>query len=151
MQRQGGVVKKHWCSLEQSPGSTSRDTQNCILSPSTELKLPKMEDVNYLMRASLVAQMIMNLPLMQETRNLFLDWEYSWRRKWLTQSNSSAWRTWRTEDPGRLQSMELQGVKHNGATNTLLFHLMKHSSFQRSQSDNLENQRSLSGDHQRPD
>ena len=46
-----------------------------------------MEDVNYLMRASLVAQMIMNLPLLPETHVLFLDWEYSLEKEMATQSN----------------------------------------------------------------
>ena len=57
------------------------------MSPSTELKLPKMEDVNYLMRASLLAQMIKNLPLMPETQVLSLDWEYSLEKEMATHSS----------------------------------------------------------------
>ena len=67
-----------------------------------------MEDVNYLMRASLVAQMIMNLPLMPETQVLFLDWEYSLEKEMATQSNILARRTPWTEEPGGLQSIGSQ-------------------------------------------
>ena len=33
-------------------------------------------------QASLVAQMVQNLPAMQETQVQSLDWEDPWRRKW---------------------------------------------------------------------
>ena len=46
-----------------------------------------MEDVNYLMRASLLAQMIKNLPLMLETQVLSLDWEYSLEKEMATHSS----------------------------------------------------------------
>ena len=57
-------------------------------------------------RASLVAQLVKNLPAMQETRFRFLD---PLQKGMATQSSILAWEIQRTEEPGRLQSMWLQG------------------------------------------
>ena len=51
-------------------------------------------------RASLVAQMVKNLPAMQETHVHSLGWEIPWRKKGL----AAPW----TEEPGGLQSMGSQ-------------------------------------------
>ena len=40
-----------------------------------------------------------------------------------THSSILAWKIPRTEEPGRLQSMELQRVRHDRVTNTLFYHL----------------------------
>ena len=69
-----------------------------------------MEDVNYLMRASLLAQMIKNLPLMPETQVLSLDWEYSLEKEMATHSSILTWRIPWTEEPGWLQSTGLKRV-----------------------------------------
>ena len=45
------------------------------------------------MRASLVAQMVMNLPAMQETQVQSLRWEYPLEKVIATHSSILAWRT----------------------------------------------------------
>ena len=56
--------------------------------------------------ASLVAQMIKNLPTMWETWVLFLDWEDLLEEGMATHSSILAWEIPWTEEPGRLQSVE---------------------------------------------
>ena len=56
-------------------------------------------------RASLVAQMVKNLPAKQETWVWSLGWEDSWRKGLATHSSTLAWRIPWTEEPGGLQSM----------------------------------------------
>ena len=58
--------------------------------------------------ASLVAQKAKNLPGMQETQFLFLDWEDPLEKGMATHSSILVWRIPRTEEPGGLQSMRLQ-------------------------------------------
>ena len=62
---------------------------------------------------SLVAQMVKNLPAMQETWVGSLGWEDPWRRAWqptpVFLPRESPW----TEEPGGLQFMGLQRVAHN--------------------------------------
>ena len=59
-------------------------------------------------RASLVAQMVNSLPAMQDTRVLSLDWEDPLEKEMTTPSSILAWEIPWTEEPGRIQSMELQ-------------------------------------------
>ena len=54
------------------------------------------------MWASLMAQMVKNLPAMQETWVQSLDWEDPLEKETATHSSSFAWRIPWTEDPGRL-------------------------------------------------
>ena len=62
--------------------------------------------------ASLVAQMVKNLPAMQETGVLSLIWEDPLEKGMATHSSILAWEIpWR-EKPGGLQSMGLQRVGH---------------------------------------
>ena len=56
--------------------------------------------------ASLVAQIVKNLPEVQETQVLFLGREDSLEKEMATHSSIFAWRIPWTEDPGRLQSQE---------------------------------------------
>ena len=63
-----------------------------------------------------VAQMVKNLPAMWETRDWSLDLEDPLEKEMATHSSISAWRIPQTEEPGRLQSMESQRVRHNWAT-----------------------------------
>ena len=58
----------------------------------------------------LAAQMIKNLPAMQEACVLSLDWEDPLEEGMATLSSILAWRIPWTEEPGGLQSMELQRV-----------------------------------------
>ena len=60
-----------------------------------------------------------NLPAMQETQVWSLGWEDSQEKGMATHSNILAWRIPWTEEPGGVQSMELQRVGHNWVTNTL--------------------------------
>ena len=58
--------------------------------------------------ASLVAELVKNLPATQETG--FNSWvgRIPWRRKWQPTSSVLAWRIPWTKEPGKLQSMEWQ-------------------------------------------
>ena len=67
----------------------------------------------YICWASLVAQMVKNLPAMQETRMRFLDWEDLLEKVMATNSSILAWRIPWTEEPGVLQSMGSQRVRHD--------------------------------------
>ena len=62
---------------------------------------------------SLVAQMVKNLPAMWETRVRSLGWEDPLEKGLATHSSILAWRVPWTEEPGRLQSMVLQRVRHS--------------------------------------
>ena len=58
--------------------------------------------------ASLVAQMVKNLPAVQETWVQFLGWEDLLEKEMATHSSILAWKIpWR-EEPGKLQSMQSQ-------------------------------------------
>ena len=74
--------------------------------------------------ASLVAQMVKNLPVMQEIWIQFLGWEVPLEKEMATHSSILAWRIPWTEQPGELQSMGLQRVGHDGVTNTFIFNFL---------------------------
>ena len=63
--------------------------------------------------ASLVAQMVKNLPAIQETQVLSLGRENALEREMATDSSIIAWRIPWTEEPGGLQSMGSQRIGHN--------------------------------------
>ena len=56
----------------------------------------------------LVAQMVKNLPAVQETQVRSLGWEDPLEEKLAIHSSILAWRVPWTEEPGRLQSMDSQ-------------------------------------------
>ena len=58
--------------------------------------------------ASIVVQLVMNLPAMQETQVWFLGWEDPLEKEMATHSSILAWRIPWTEEPGRLLSMGSQ-------------------------------------------
>ena len=60
-----------------------------------------------------MAQMINNLPAMQETQDLSLGWEDPLEKKMATHSSILAWRIPWTEEPGGLQTMGSQRVRHD--------------------------------------
>ena len=64
-----------------------------------------------IIRASLVAQVVKNLPAMQETRVQSLGQEDPLEKEMATHSSILAWRISRTEEPGGLQSMGSQRVR----------------------------------------
>ena len=62
---------------------------------------------------SLVAQMIKNLPVMQETWVRSLGQEVPLEKEMVTHSSILAWGIPWTEELGKLQSMGLQRVRHD--------------------------------------
>ena len=68
--------------------------------------------------ASLVAQMVKNLPTIQETQVQFLGQEDPLEKRMATHSNILAWKIPWTEEPSRPQSMGLWTVGQNWMTNT---------------------------------
>ena len=75
--------------------------------------------------ASPVAQMVKHLPAMQETQVQFLSQEDSLEKGMVTHSSILVWKIRWTEEPGGLQFIGSQRVRHNWATN----HAHTHSSF----------------------
>ena len=63
--------------------------------------------------ASLVAQIVKTLPVMQETLVRALGQEDSLEKGMATHFSILAWRISRTEEPGGLQSMRSQRVGHD--------------------------------------
>ena len=70
--------------------------------------------------ASLVAQMVMNLPAVQETWDQFLGQEGCLEKGVATHSSILVWRIPWIKELGRLQCMGLQRVGHDWVTNTPL-------------------------------
>ena len=65
------------------------------------------------MGASLVAQSVQNLPAVQETQVQSLGWEDPLEEEMTTHSIILAWKISWTEEPGGLQSMGSQRVRHD--------------------------------------
>ena len=72
-----------------------------------------------LSRASLVTQLVKNLPAVQEIWVQSLGWEDPLEKGKGTDSSILAGRILWTEEPGRLQSMGSHRVGHDRETNTL--------------------------------
>ena len=70
---------------------------------------------------SLVAQMVKRLSTMRETRVQSLGWEESLEKEMAIHSSTIAWKIPWTEEPGRLQSMGSQRVRHDWATSRSYF------------------------------
>ena len=66
--------------------------------------------------ASLVAQTVMNPPAMQESWVQSLGWEDPLEEGMATHSSILVWRIPWTEEPGGIQSMGSQRIRHNRAT-----------------------------------
>ena len=71
------------------------------------------ERIRIVIRASQVAQMVKHLPTMRETWVRSLGREDPLAKDMATHSSNLAWKIPRTEEPGRLQFMELQRVGHD--------------------------------------
>ena len=63
--------------------------------------------------AFLVAQLVKNLPAVQETWVRYLGWEDPLEKEVATHSRILAWKISWTEEPGGLQSMRSQRVGHD--------------------------------------
>ena len=76
---------------------------------------PNMYDLYHIagILASLVAQSVKSLPAMQETWVLSLGWEDLLEKEMTTHSSTLAWTIPRMEEPGWLQSMGSQRVRHD--------------------------------------
>ena len=76
--------------------------------------------------ASQVAQMVKNPPAILETQEMWvrsLGWEDPLEKRMATHSSILAWEIPWTEEPGRLQSMGSQRVRHSWAINSsLVYH-----------------------------
>ena len=73
--------------------------------------------------ASLVAQMVKNMPAIQDTQVWSLGQEDPLEKEMATHSSILAWRIPCTEEPGGLHSMALQRVRHDWVINTFTFPL----------------------------
>ena len=78
-------------------------TYFCNIAPNFNLCI-----FNNKLWASLVAQLVRNLPAIEETLIRSLGWEDSLEKGMATHSSILAWRIPRTEEPGRLQSIVSQ-------------------------------------------
>ena len=67
-------------------------------------------------QSSLVAQLVKSSPAMQESWIWSLGWEDPLEEGMATHSNTLAWRSPQTGEPGGLQSMGLQKVGHDWVT-----------------------------------
>ena len=100
-------------------------------SHSTDYNIEKMlvsfssEHMYLYTRASLVTQLVKNPPAMQETSVPLLGWKDPLEEGMATHSSSLAWRIPWTEEPGGLQSIGLQRVRHDRVTKNSTVHLSK--------------------------
>ena len=67
----------------------------------------------YSFGASLVAQLVKNLPAIQDTWVQSLGWEDPLEKEMTCHSSILAWKIPWTEEPGRLESMGSQRVRHD--------------------------------------
>ena len=65
------------------------------------------------LRVALIAQLVKNLPAVQETRVQSLGWEDPLEKETATYSSNLAWRIPWTEEAGELQSKGSQKVRHD--------------------------------------
>ena len=108
----------------------------CMLSSTLGNKwiwhLTHCTDISW---TSLVAQMVKNLPAIQETQVWFLGHKDPLEKGMATDSRILAWRLPWMEEPSRLQSMGSQRVGHDWVTNTstnisyTFYHKWPHSYF----------------------
>ena len=85
-----------------------RVTEGCSLSVDTNAPIHP-----YLGGSSLLAQKVKNLPAVRETRVQSLGWEDPLEKEMATHSSILAWKISWTEEPGGLQSMGSQRVRHD--------------------------------------
>ena len=73
------------------------------------------------------AQTVKNPPAMQETQIQSLSLENPLEKVMATHSSILAWRRTWIEEPGGLQRVKFQRVRHDGVTNTFTFHCIEYS------------------------
>ena len=79
----------------------------CNIVLVSAIQQPKSDLIIH-MSPSLVAQLVKNVPAVQETQVQSLGWEDPLEKEMAPQSSILAWRIPWTEEPGGLQSMGLQ-------------------------------------------
>ena len=89
----------------------------CILALRITGHLSLLIPHTHKRETSVVAQMVKSLPAMQETQVWTLGQEDTLEKEMAIHSSIFAWRIPRTEEPGEPQSVRLQRVGHNWATN----------------------------------
>ena len=82
--------------------TTAHVRESSPLPPNTSAPTAGLIALIKALQASLVAQMVKNLPVMQETQVRFLDWEDPLDKEMEAHSSILAWRSPWTEKPGRL-------------------------------------------------
>ena len=97
-------------------------------SHSTSLGPVWLRPVLALVKASLMAQTVKRLPAMQETRAQSLGREDPLEKEMETHSSTLAWKIPWTEEPGGLESMGSQRVRHDWVTSLTLFWSKAHKS-----------------------
>ena len=80
-------------------------------------------------KASLIAQLVKNLPAVQQTQLWSLGWEDPLEKEMVTHSSILAWKISWTEEPAGLQFMGLQRIGHDWVTNTYLLPLQRLGSY----------------------
>ena len=104
-----------WGRLSGENSTLKKEKSGIRLSP-LNLRCPSA-----IQRPHLVAQMVKNLPAMQETQVQSLGRENPLEKGTAIHSSILAWRIPWTEESGRLQSMGSQRVRHDWETNTFTF------------------------------
>ena len=79
--------------------------------------------MNGFVRTSLVAQTVKHLSTMPETQVRSLGWEDPLEKEMAIHSSTISWKIPWTEEPGRLQSMGSQRVRHDWATSCSCSHM----------------------------
>ena len=77
------------------------------------LAIVNSSEVDIKVHVPSVAQMVKRLSTMWETRVRSLGWEDPFEKEMVTHSSTIAWKILWTEEPGGLQSMGSQRVRHN--------------------------------------
>ena len=95
----GGLLKERFCEFTTS-ATWGKNVSLCVAFSVIALW------------ASLVAQTIKNPP-MRETRVQSLGWEDPWEEERATHSIILAWKIPQTEEPGGLQSLQLERAGHD--------------------------------------
>ena len=112
---------ENWSGLKWNTGQPGGEGFADIKGQSQETESCKWSRKE---QASLVAQTVKNLPAVQETLVQSLGWEDPLEEGMATHSSILAWRIPWIEDPGRLQSIGLQRVRHT-TERLLLFRKVK--------------------------
>ena len=95
-------ARRRGCMVYPHLGSIFPHLHHILLPRMESLSLIQIKGGGELYTTSLVAQMVKNLPAIQETQFRSLGWEDSLEKGMATPSSILAWRIPRTEEPGGL-------------------------------------------------